>query len=174
MDAAALAAARPVTEFEAGFADGFVTELRWDRVDDSANGIVVERCWPQGASLGCELAAALHPDARGLDYHLIQPWRFRVATFNADGVSQFTPLSAVVGMEHLVNTSDPAPLTASDSILARRIVAAAGESWLCTSPQALIAQVDAYDWFSCYEDHLPSLRVPFNPRGLQRPDVLRQ
>jgi len=253
------AAPPPVDGFEARFGGGFEIELRWDAVDASANGIVVERCRPQEAPSGCELAAALHPDARALRYHAIQPWQFRVATFNEQGVSPFSPLSQVVGEEHVVDIADAAPLQASDSILARRIVPSTDEAWRCTSPQALIddgltlvavradvdlyrgpagecgtggcpyasftvtdgcyhvlenglglysqapfsgkpghrdgelrlanssgracegrmtvfqadVQVDAYDWFGCYDEHLPNLRAPFNPHGLQRPDVPR-
>jgi len=257
-DVSAAAVPRPVTGFSARFQSGFVIDLAWDAVDASANGIVIERCWQQGTVSGCELAAALHPDARRFEYNAIQPWRFRAATFNAHGVSAFSPLSPVVGEQHAIDLSDPAPLNADDSMLARRIRAGAEGSLPCTSPQALIsegltlvavrehedlfrghagecgtggcpyasftvtdgcyhlldgwdlysqapysgrpgddhggvrlanssgraceghmtvfqqdAEVDAYDWFGCYDEHLPNLRVPFNPRGLQRPDVPR-
>ncbi|MGQ0799689.1 MAG: hypothetical protein ACT4NL_06215 [Pseudomarimonas sp.] len=248
----------PLTGFSANFQSGFVIDLAWDAVAASANGVVIERCWPQANAAGCELAAALHPDTRVFEYHAIQPWQFRAATFNAHGVSAFSPLSPVVGEQHAIDLSDPAPLDADDSALARRIRVGAESSLPCTSPHALIlegltlvavrehedlyrgpagecgtggcpyasftvtdgcyhlldgwdlysqapylgrpgddhagvrlanssgracegymtvfqqdAEVDAYDWFGCYDEHLPSLRVPFNPRGLQRPDVPR-
>ncbi|MEZ5460744.1 hypothetical protein [Dokdonella sp.] len=259
MDAGTQAAPQPIAGLVTRYDGGFVIELAWDAVDMHANGIVIERCWPQGAKSVCELAAALHPDAVALEYHAIQPWRFRVASFNEHGVSPFSPLSPVVGAEHVIDASDPAPLSAADSILARRIVDGAGDPWRCTSPQALIdeglallavredvdlyrgpagecgtggcpyssytvtagcyhvheadlglysqppysgrradagdglrmsnssgraceghmtlfrndVEVDAYAWFSCYDEHLPNLRVPFNPLNLQRPDVPR-
>ncbi len=258
-DVSPAATPSPVTGFSARFQTGFVIDLAWDPVDASANGIVIERCWPQATASDCDLAAALHPDARVFEYHANQPWRFRVATFNAHGVSAFSPLSPVVGEEQPIDLTDPSALDADDSILARRILVAAVGSSTCTSPQALISEgltlvavrehedlyrghadecgtggcpyasftvtdgcyhllegglglysqapyhgrpgdddgsvrlanssgraceghmsvfrqdseVDGYDWFGCYEEHLPSLRVPFNPRGLQRPDVPR-
>ena len=256
-DPPAPAASRPVAGFKAQAVDEFVTELTWDDVDGSANGIVVERCWPQRTGPNCELAAALHSDVRVFSYHAVQPWRFRVASFNAHGVSAFSPLSPVKGAAHVFDTRDPPPLSASDSLVARRVAKITEQFGRCTSPQALIdegldliavregvdlfrgpqgecgtggcpyatytvkdgcyealerdlglytsspyigrpddrgtglrvtgsssracegtvvifsgdSQVDSYEWFSCYDEHLQGLRVPFNTRGLQIPDV---
>ncbi|HWS25629.1 MAG TPA: hypothetical protein VN259_03555, partial [Xanthomonadales bacterium] len=126
-----------------GQPDGYAVQLSWDAVDPQAIGVLIERCAdaPQAsAQPHCEVAAVLQADARTLRHVGLRPWRFRAASFNADGLSAPSALTPVLG-ELLTMDLDTSPdLPASASQIAALIRATPETDGGCTDPTRLLAE----------------------------------
>lgn len=126
-----------------GKPDGYAVQLSWDAVDRQAIGVLIERCRepPQAsAQLHCEVAAVLQADARTLRHVGLRPWRFRAASFNADGISVPSDLTPPLG-ELLTLELDTGPdLPASASQIAALIRATPQTDDGCTDPTRLLAE----------------------------------
>jgi hypothetical protein len=133
---------QPITGLQ-GKPDGLAVELSWDPVDTQAIGVLVERCLdpPQAsAEPHCEAAAVLQADARSLRHIGLRPWRFRSASFNADGLSAPSDLTASLG-EHLALDLGAMPdLPASASRIAALIRKPPETDAGCTDPTLLLAE----------------------------------
>lgn len=126
-----------------GKPDGLAVQFSWDAVDPQATGVLIERCLepPQAsAELHCEVAAVLQADARTLRHVGLRPWRFRAASFNADGLSVPSDLTPTLG-ELLKLDLDTGPdLPASASQIAALIRATPQTDSGCTDPTRLLAE----------------------------------
>lgn len=126
-----------------GKPDGFAVQLKWDAVDPHATGVLIERCLePQqeSAESHCEAAAVLQADARSLRHVGLRPWRFRAASFNADGLSVPSDLTPPLGERLTLDLDTDPDLPASASQIAALIGAAPETEASCTNPSRLLAE----------------------------------
>ncbi len=126
-----------------GKPDGYAVQLSWNALDPQASGVLIERCLdpPQASAPSlCEVAAVLQADARTLRHVGLRPWRFRGASFNADGLSAPSDLTPALG-ERLTMDLDGSPdLPASASKIAALIRATPESNGSCTGPTRLLAE----------------------------------
>ena len=96
----------------------------------------------------------LQADSRSLRHVGLRPWRFRGASFNADGLSRPSELTPSLGEQLILDLGATADLPASASKVAALIRIAPETDSACTHPAQLLAEgyalVAAYPDFDGY------------------------